>query len=73
MNKITLVHNWRDGWKWISTQCTAAAVALLGAWTQVPEDLKADLPPHLVSYAAIGLLVLGAAGRFIDQGKPPCP
>lgn len=52
-------------------QCMGAALALQGAWEMLPDDLKAGIPPKLVTYAALGLLVLGMAGRLVKQGDKP--
>lgn len=68
MNKPTLIPNWRDAWKWISVHSMVLAAAVQGAWLQIPEDMKAALPPHCVQYTTIVLLVVGVIGRFVKQG-----
>ena len=68
MKKPKLIDDWRNAWKWISVNAMVAAGAIQGAWLQIPEDLKAHVPPQLVSGATIALLVLGVAGRLIKQG-----
>jgi hypothetical protein len=71
--KFELVHNWRSGWKWVSTQCMVLAGAILSFWPLIPDDMKRELPPGIVRYVAIVVLAVGVAGRFIKQEKPPCP
>lgn len=67
---MTLVDNWRSAWKWISVHCMAWALALQGAWELCPADLKAGLPPKLVTVVTVALLVLGILGRLVKQEKP---
>ena len=45
------------------------AFALLGTWQVMPEDLKSSLPPSLVYWVAMGLMLAGIAGRLIQQPK----
>lgn len=52
-----------------SVQAQAIALAVLGAWQAMPQDLKDPLPPSLVYWVAMGLMVLGIAGRLIQQPK----
>lgn len=68
MNKISIVENWRNAWKWISVHAMVLAAAIQGAWLQIPDDMKAALPPHCVQYSTIVLLVVGVIGRFVKQG-----
>jgi hypothetical protein len=51
-------------------QCMGLALALQGAWEVMPDDMKAGIPPKLVTYIALGLLVIGMAGRLVKQEKP---
>ena len=67
--RIKLVDDARKAWKWISVQAMAAALAIQGAWSMVPEDMKANLPKHLIEGATVALLVLGIVGRLVKQGK----
>jgi hypothetical protein len=67
MKKPKLVPDWRQSWKWFSTQAMALAVAIQGAWMFIPEDMKESLPKDLVGYATMALLVLGVAGRLVNQ------
>jgi hypothetical protein len=67
MKKPKLVPDWRQSWKWFSTQAMALAVAIQGAWMFIPEDMKESLPKDLVGYATMALLILGVAGRLVNQ------
>jgi len=66
---MRLIPEARRAWRMFSVQAQALALALLGAWQAMPEDLKATLPPALVYWVAMGLMVAGIAGRLIDQPK----
>lgn len=66
---MKLIPNWRRAWRMFSVQAQGAALALLGTWQVMPEDLKATLSPTLVGWVAMGLLVFGIAGRLIEQPK----
>lgn len=67
--KPTLVPGWRQAWRWYSVNCPAIAVALLGAWAALPEKLQDSFSPLELKAFAITLIVLGIAGRLIDQTK----
>lgn len=64
---MTLIPNWRQAWRMFSVQAQAIALAILGAWQVLPEDLKAQLPHNLVYWLAMGLMVLGIIGRLVHQ------
>lgn len=67
---MKLIKEWRDGLRMHSVQCMGAAASIQAAWISFPDDLKTSLPrysPSVVSSAILFLLVLGIAGRFIDQ------
>jgi len=66
---MKLIHNWRRAWRMLSVQMMAAAAALQAAWETNPEAVKAVLPPSWVPYITVGLLVLGIAGRVVQQPK----
>lgn len=66
---MRLVDDARRAWRWFSVQAMALAVAGQVAWANMPGDLKASVPPNLVTYGTIGLLVLGILGRLVKQGK----
>lgn len=64
---MTLVENAKDAWRWISVQAMTLAGALQGAWLYIPEDLKANIPAHLVNGLTILLLIAGIVGRLVKQ------
>lgn len=64
---MKFVDDAKQAWRWISVQCMAWAVAIQGAWEVCPDDLKAGLPPKLVTIVTVGLLVLGIVGRVVKQ------
>ena len=66
---MKLIPEWKRAWRMFSVQAQGAALAILGTWQVFPEDLKASVPPHLVAWLAMGLLVFGIAGRLIEQPK----
>jgi hypothetical protein len=68
MKKLQLVEDWRKAWRWFSVNAMVLAAAIQGAWLQIPDDMKASIPPALVSYSTITLLVLGVLGRLLKQG-----
>lgn len=67
MKKPTLVEDWKQSWKWFSTQAMTLAVAIQGAWMFIPEDMKETIPKDLVGYATMILLALGVIGRLVKQ------
>lgn len=67
---MRLVDDAKSAWRWFSMRCMGAALALQGAWEVLPDDMKSGIPPKLVTYAALGLLALGMAGRVVKQEKP---
>lgn len=66
---MKLIPEAKRAWRMFSVQAQALALALLGAWQTMPEDLKNKLPPELVYWAAMGLMVAGIFGRLIQQPK----
>jgi hypothetical protein len=62
-----LVEDAKKAYRWFSVQAMALAVAVQGAWEMVPDDMKAGIPPKLVTIITVGLLVLGIAGRLVKQ------
>lgn len=66
---MRLVENWHRLHRAFSVQAMALAAAVQGAWPSIPADLKAALPPNLVHWVSITLLVAGIVGRMVDQGS----
>lgn len=66
---MRLIPNWKRCYRMFSVQAMALAGAIQGAWPMVPDDMKATLPPTLVHWASVVLLVAGIVGRMVDQPK----
>ena len=64
---MKLVSDWRECWRWFSTQAMALAGAIQGAWVLLPDDMKASIAPSIVSGITLTLLVFGIVGRLVDQ------
>jgi hypothetical protein len=64
---MKIVEEWRQSWRWLSVQVPALNTAFLGTWALLPEKFQDSLPLPYVLGIAIALLVLGVAGRLIDQ------
>ena len=68
MLKIELVEDWRQSWKWFSTQSMAISIAMLGGWAALPEALQSSIPhKYVIGFSTI-VLILGFIGRLIKQG-----
>ena len=67
--KLKLIEDWRKAWRWFSVNAMLLAVAIQGTWLQLPDDMKASIPPALVSYSTIALLAFGVLGRLLKQGN----
>ena len=63
------IPNWRRAWRMFSVQAQASAVAVLGGWQAMPDDLRATIPAGIVVSVSVALLVAGIVGRLIDQPK----
>lgn len=66
---MRLVPEWRSAWRWFSLQAMVLVAALQGAWTALPDDLKAHVPARAVTAISIALLLLGIGGRLVKQRK----
>lgn len=68
---MRLLVNWRDSWKWFSTQALLAIGALNGvAVAAIP------FTPHamkVVAGTSLAAAIVGAVGRVIDQGPREIP
>lgn len=66
---MRLVKNWKDAWKWHSTQAMTVAAAIPIVWAQLPTDLKQSIPDAWMPWIAGGVLVAGIIGRLRDQSN----
>ena len=69
MKKPRLIPQWKRAWRMFSVQAQALAVAVLGGWQALSDDLRATIPPWAVVTLATVLLLAGIVGRLIDQPK----
>lgn len=51
-----------------SVQAQALALAIVGAWQAIPEDIKASVPQWGLWAILATVLTGGIVGRLIDQG-----
>ena len=56
-----------------SVQAPLLNLALIGAWQQTPEDLRAYIPSWAAVTVLCVILVLGVVGRLIKQDLPEVP
>lgn len=66
--KLKLVENWKEGWKWISTNSMVLVITILSSWGAMPEAFQQAVPLPVLMWVAVAVLVLGVIGRFVDQG-----
>lgn len=69
-HEMKLIDEWKKAHTLLSIQIPAAGLALTGAWSALPDDMKTFLPPGMGKYLAIGTIVLTMVGRLIKQDKP---
>lgn len=67
MKNLHFVENAKSAWKWFSVQAMVLAGAIQGAWLFVPDDMRSTLPPNAVQALTVALLVMGVAGRLVQQ------
>jgi hypothetical protein len=74
---VTIVANWRNWWRWISTQCFLAIAAghAAIAFALTPAQQADLLMQHgtLISRITLALAFLGFFGRFVNQTPQPPP
>jgi hypothetical protein len=66
---MRLIANWKQSAKFATNWFHGAQVAVAGAWTVIPPDLKAYLPPKVLCGVAAFLGVAGIVARVVDQTK----
>lgn len=64
MNLIPEVKSW---WRMFSVQAMVLAGAVQAAWVAVPPEWQAQVPSDWLRWGTMVLMVLGVAGRLIDQ------
>lgn len=69
LRRPRLIPEWRQAWRYFSMQSMGAAVALVSAYGALPEKLQDALPGTIVITLAVFILLLGMAGRLVDQKR----
>lgn len=64
---MKLIPNWRSGWRMFSVQAQAIAIAVIGAWQAIPDDIRASIPQWGLWALLAVILVGGIVGRLIAQ------
>lgn len=68
---MKLLANWRDSWKWISTQSLITVGAInavaVAATPFTPYAMK------VVAGSSLVAAIIGAIGRVVEQGPPEVP
>lgn len=65
--RINLVDDRRKCGRWLSVQIPAINAAFLATWAILPAKFQDALPPVAVISISVALIVLGVAGRLVDQ------
>lgn len=69
---MKLVDDAKNWWRWTSMRAMAFAVAFLGGWEILGDDLKAYLPHWVgVGVALLTLCIFGMGGRVVAQKPKP--
>jgi len=64
---MKLIENWTKSYKMLSVQAMALATAIQGVWVTLPPELLVSIPPNVVHYVTIGLMIAGVLGRLVPQ------
>jgi len=66
---MKLVDNARNAWKWWSVRIAMFMAVLPPVWMELPDDIKAFIPPHWRPWIASGIAVAIIIARLIPQPK----
>lgn len=69
IKKPDLIPNWRKAWRMLSVQIPTLNAALIATWASIPSKFQDAYPLPWLLGTVIFLLVLGVAGRMINQPK----
>lgn len=64
---MKLVSDWRDVWKYYSTQALIAIAALPLVWGSIPVEVQMMLPEEWRPWLLSGMALAGAASRMVKQ------
>lgn len=62
-----VIENWRKWWQLFSVQALAVAGAIPLIWSQLPDDLKANIPATWMGGISAVVAVCGIIGRMVKQ------
>ena len=65
---MKLIEEWRSAWKFLSVHALVLVGIIPTIWTELPDDLKAAIPPGVMSTIAVVIAACGVIGRLVDQG-----
>ena len=69
---MNIIPEWKQAWRWLSIHAMTLALAVSAAWVAIPQDLRASIPGWSAAGLTGFLMLLGIAGRLVDQkGKKP--
>ena len=66
---MKVVSDWRNVWKYYSTQALLGLAALPIVWMELPADVKAMVPSEWHAWIVSGIAVAGAASRYLKQAE----
>ena len=64
---MKIVDDAKRWWRWFSMQAMVAAAAIQGAWVFIPDSMRDSFPKNWIQGFTVALLVLGIAGRLVNQ------
>jgi hypothetical protein len=64
---MKLINEWKRAYRMLSVQAMTLALAIQGVWPEIPAEMKASLPQHLVHWVSMALLLAGIFGRLVKQ------
>ena len=64
---MKLIDEWKHAWKMFSVQANVLGAALVGGYTQLPQEFKDVVPHQWVLWIAALTFVAGGLGRLVKQ------
>ena len=64
---MKIVSDWKQAWKWFSVQAFVVIALLPMVWAELPQDVKAMLPPEWRPWVFSIIALAGVLGRVKDQ------
>ena len=66
---VSLIDEWKHAWKLFSVQANAIGLAIVGAYTALPEEFKSTIPVKYVAYITGVTFAAGLVGRLVKQAS----